>query len=144
MADYSIATPKSKKPLQRAAGAWFKITSTDMQWSRSPRLKFVQHADYVLDFIWSKVLPVLIDNTAVKGFTKHNRQNKYGDYKFRTHPCYRSDVGQRNAIWYDWCNCQFEEGNQSVLLPCQILCFLQIDGFHPQRRRKWLLCSRKR
>ena len=96
-----------------------------------PRLKVVKHADYVLDFIWSKVLPVLIDNTAVKCFTKHNRQNEYGDYKFRAHPCYRSDVGQRNAIWYDWCNCQFEEGNQSVLLPCQILCFLKIDGFIP-------------
>ena len=131
MADYSIAFPKLKKPIPRVAGARFKITPTETHWSRLPKLRIVEHADCVLDFIRSMVLPVLIDNTGVKGFTEHNRRNEYGDYKFRAHPCYRADVGQRNAIWYDWCNCQFEEGNQSVLVPCQILCFLQIDGFIP-------------
>ena len=100
MADYSIASPELKKPLQRAGGARFTITSTNTKWFRSRRLKFVQHADYVLDFIRSKVLPVLIDNTAVVGFTKHSRQNKYGDYKFRAHPCYRSDAGAEGISFF--------------------------------------------
>ena len=76
----------------------------------------------VLKFCCDKVLPILKDPSQVMGFTEHNRYDHSTDtnYLFRSHPSYRSDTGQLNAVWMDWALFQADD----MQIPCQLLCFI--------------------
>ena len=100
------------------------------------------HIPLVINFISQLLL--IGDNTdgVVKGFTEHNRELNGTSYKFRAHPSYRSDSGQKNGLWYDWAYFIYEQGQGSTAedsdttpttaeTVAQILCFIEYDGDHP-------------
>lgn len=66
--------------------------------------------------------------TKIKGFTEHRRmcQGDKSFHRFRSHPSYRSNVGLKRDSWYDWADIKFVVNGQEVLVPGQILCFLDL------------------
>ena len=69
----------------------------------------------------------------VLGFTEHNRECDGIVYKFRAHPSYRGDSGQRCNAWYDWADFLYEtqeNGDDGETItnhaPAQIVCFLHL------------------
>lgn len=128
--EYSILPVAKERTKGIASGSRFVITANDLKWDKKPKSRG-GHAVEVLTFIRNSVLPILKDNSKVRGFTEHNRKNEFGDYKFRASPSYRSDGGQINSVWFDWCTCSFVVENQPFLIPCQLLCFLDIRELKP-------------
>lgn len=81
----------------------------------------------VLDFCCSIVCDLIQyppgTERCINGFTEHHRSDGVDKYIFRAHPSYKSSEGLQSEVWYDWAEFQFDDDN---ILPCQILCFLEI------------------
>ena len=143
MTGYSLHPVVDSREKKDVAGAKYKIGISDdnrayMQWERPEFRGRPGPPQEVMNFVCHHVLPIMSDYSQVKCFTEHNRKNT-GDgeqFIFRASPSYRSESGQRNAIWYDWAYCVFakeEDGEEvEVLIPCQLLCFLQLEGVQPK------------
>ena len=113
----------------KVAGAMFNITKdaqgqATMEWKGTQNKSKPFFPQDVLQFCCDKVLPILTDTSQITGFTEHNRHDRSTDttYLFRSHPCYRSDTGQVDAVWMDWALFQADD----MKIPCQILCFVVI------------------
>ena len=76
----------------------------------------------VLQYVCENVLPLLVNKQSAKGFTEHNRFDGHTNIIFRCNPSYRSDSGQLNSVWYDYCLMNID-GTET---PCQLLCFLDL------------------
>ena len=93
-----------------------------MQWVSSRNKTKPFHPPDVLEFCCEHVIPLVPYESKIMGFTEHNRFDESNNtkYLFRSHPSYRKDSGQVNAVWYDWALFSVDEKH----IPCQILCFL--------------------
>ena len=125
----------STRNVVAAGRAKFRIYSKDgvptMQYKeKKNNIKSVHPAEvlqYCCDqFVNEKVSFVL-------GFTEHNRECGDSVYKFRAHPSYRGDSGQRCNVWYDWAEFLYETGENGENgepntnhTPAQIVCFLRL------------------
>ena len=114
----------------RAAGSRFVIGKNDqgryIKWAKKKILGFNEE---VLRFCCEEVLPVLEGSESIQGFTEHERFDGESLLRFRAHPCYRSDSGQRRDVWYDWAYFEFlDDGLNKKKFAAQILCFLHLNG----------------
>ena len=117
-------------------GSWFEIVRdvnnnclpTMMRWIAKSNEGKIKHPQPVIDFCCEKLLPMGGSMTKIKGFTEHRRmcQGDKSFHRFRSHPSYRSNVGLKRDSWYDWADIKFVVNGQEVLVPGQILCFLDL------------------
>ena len=114
-----------KRERKSMSGSKFHIYDTGMKWERGWKPYFPID---VLQFCRRQVLPILSDSSQVYGCTEHKRANENGEYTFRASPSYRADSGQRNGVWYDWCTVVCLEDDVEKEIPCQLMCFLKIEG----------------
>ena len=130
----------SKRNMVASGGAKFRIFLADgvpnMQYEdKSNNLKSIHPApvlQYCCDTFLNEKCPFVL------GFTEHNRECGESVYKFRAHPSYYGESGQRCNVWYDWADFLYEtedDGDTGVIIthhaPAQIVCFLNLGPTIP-------------
>ena len=82
----------------------------------------------VVKFCCQTFIPEDDKESILTGFTEHNCffEGDSASHKFRAHPSFRSDSGQASAVWHDWANFLYWDGETVKETPAQILCFLQL------------------
>ena len=137
--DLGISAPPKDPPSPEIKyamlGARFRVKNNNngdaqMEWSDSKSKGKPTHPHEVLEFICSKVLP-MVEEDSLEGCTEHHRFDNVKELTFRAHPSYRASAGQRDAVWYDWANFFAEEEDQPI--PCEILCFLKLETVKPNQ-----------
>lgn len=116
-------------------GARFRVNNNnngdaEMEWLDSRSKGKPTYPKEVLKFICTEVLP-MVEEDSLEGCTEHHRFDNIKKIIFRAHPCYRGSSGQKDAVWYDWAYFHAEEEDQPI--PCQILCFLQLQTVKPNQ-----------
>ena len=125
----------TKRRVNAAGGAKFRIflshgVPTMRYEDKNNQMKSV-HPTQVLQFCCDQF--VNEKASFVVGFTEHNRECGDYVYKFRAHPSYHGDSGQRCYIWYDWAEFLYKteengDNEQGIThhAPAQIVCFLHL------------------
>ena len=108
-----------------------------MRWdSTSHKHRTFIHAA-VIQLVCDVILPLVStvvpnEEACVPCFTEHKRWNGTNHIIFCAHPCYRSKERHPKDVWYDWAMFALEDG---LVIPCQILCFMDLSK-QPKRRKR--------
>eukprot|EP00531_Pseudo-nitzschia_arenysensis_P000969 CAMPEP_0116116834 /NCGR_PEP_ID=MMETSP0329-20121206/1249_1 /TAXON_ID=697910 /ORGANISM="Pseudo-nitzschia arenysensis, Strain B593" /LENGTH=935 /DNA_ID=CAMNT_0003610355 /DNA_START=406 /DNA_END=3213 /DNA_ORIENTATION=+ len=137
VSQFSMEKESASRPKQETGGSRFTIVlngdSASMNWTRKKENAGKScHPQDVIDCCREALLPKIGNNEQVPGFTEFNKSigSKNEWERYRAHPSYRSNSGQRNSVWYDWAFCQFRTARgEAFTLPCQLLCFLDLRTF---------------
>ena len=122
------------------AGSAYKIFLDEnglavMEWDHQRNMDKAHTSAEVLAFCCNTFLSPDIEQKTIIGFMEFNyRCSNTNNYKFRSHPSYRSKNGQRAAAWHDWADFSYldNDGNEDVC-PGQILCFLALSDQQADR-----------
>ena len=129
------ANPKviTKNRLAGTAGCIFESGEDklpSMQWTNKDNQKKPTYPKAILKFCCKHILPI-VNGKHVYVRTEHHRvDDDQNTYLFRASPSYRATGGQDSSVWYDWAIFAFEK----QLIPCQIMCFVQIDDLRPGKQ----------
>ena len=136
-----ISCGSRSREVKQIAGARFTITMcnhsnlVEMEWTHKRNQDKAHLPQSVLDYCATEFLSG--ETTTIEGFTEHNRVCEDHVYKFRAHPSYRANSGQKTDVWFDWACFKFigDDGVEKVA-PAQILCFLFPGAEHGNNYRE--------
>ena len=131
-----VETRSKDNKLTGTHGRIFKLGDDglpQMTWVESANKNKPGFPSEVLTFCCDHILPIVKSNY-VTVRTEHYRQDKArgSRFIFRASPSYLQDGGQDASVWYDWAVFSLEKET----IPCQILCFVQIDELVPDIEHK--------
>jgi hypothetical protein len=99
-----------------------------MRWdSKSHKHRALMHPA-VIQLVCDVILPrfpsaIVNGEACVPCFAEHKRWDGTKHEIFRAHPCHRSKESHPKDVWHDWSWFELED---NLLVPCQILCFMDL------------------